>query len=711
MADAKIIISAVDQTRAAFDSVKRSIGDVNGLLKGLGVGISAGAYVSTVRQMVDSYTKLTAQLKISTSSANEFGQAFANVQKIASTAQLDIEAVAQTYSRLSNATKDLGISQGQVSNITETIALALKTTGASAEESASAMLQLSQAFGKGKLDGDEFKSVMEAVPQLMRELANSMGVPFGALKDLAKEGRITSDVLVKAFGDENLLNKLREQAKEVRTISGAYTELKNQFVLFAGETDKAAGSASLYAGALNLVASAMERIRKNNGINIALPNLLPGGQALSVMQQIIDFQSKSKGGPSSSGTIKIDSPPPDAVLGFDELTKGMRLVSVELAKIKAQEDSVRKSFEAGKITSQQYKEIMASLAAEKARLTKATSGVKTSIDTEAEAAARFIESLQREVETLGMSSSQLLQYEAAHRKLTPAQQAVFADILRKKEAFDAEQQSIKLSTEAYEAHAQAIADFHERELAAIEENASSEESYKQSLDDYIASLERAIDPTIELYDNIGKIQSALNLGLISPEKADELISFLVEAKDKSKEAADGLENAAKDLGLTFSSAFEDAITGGKQLSEVLKALEQDIVRIITRRLVTEPLSDWITAQIKGFDFGSIFGDIKGIFGFADGGIMTSAGPLPLHAYASGGIASRPQLALFGEGSRPEAFVPLPDGRNIPVKMEGGSGSVVVNMTVNTPDADSFRRSQAQIMAQMQRELNRGRRVA
>lgn len=55
--------------------------------------------------------------------------------------------------------------------------------------------------------------------------------------------------------------------------------------------------------------------------------------------------------------------------------------------------------------------------------------------------------------------------------------------------------------------------------------------------------------------------------------------------------------------------------------------------------------------------------------FADGGIMTSAGKVPLNAYATGGIANSPQMALFGEGRTPEAYVPLPDGKRIPVAME------------------------------------------
>ncbi len=59
--------------------------------------------------------------------------------------------------------------------------------------------------------------------------------------------------------------------------------------------------------------------------------------------------------------------------------------------------------------------------------------------------------------------------------------------------------------------------------------------------------------------------------------------------------------------------------------------------------------------------------------FANGGIMTSGGPLPLNKYANGGVANSPQMAIFGEGRGPEAYVPLPDGRSIPVNMRGGGG--------------------------------------
>ena len=99
----------------------------------------------------------------------------------------------------------------------------------------------------------------------------------------------------------------------------------------------------------------------------------------------------------------------------------------------------------------------------------------------------------------------------------------------------------------------------------------------------------------------------------------------------------------------------------------------------------------ITSALSSIDWGSLFsscsssstdwgGIVSGVASlFASGGIMTSAGAVPLRRYAGGGIANSPQLAMFGEGSRPEAYVPLPDGRRIPVAMSGGGSPMVQNL--------------------------------
>jgi predicted lipid-binding transport protein (Tim44 family) len=120
----------------------------------------------------------------------------------------------------------------------------------------------------------------------------------------------------------------------------------------------------------------------------------------------------------------------------------------------------------------------------------------------------------------------------------------------------------------------------------------------------------------------------------------------------------------------------------------------------------------VKSGLSGLFGGGLNADISGLIGnsalFANGGIMTGDGAVPLRKYANGGVASSPQLAMFGEGSTPEAYVPLPDGRRIPVAMQNGAGQQVVNnvnVYVSTPNADSFRKSERQIREQMLRAVN------
>jgi len=122
------------------------------------------------------------------------------------------------------------------------------------------------------------------------------------------------------------------------------------------------------------------------------------------------------------------------------------------------------------------------------------------------------------------------------------------------------------------------------------------------------------------------------------------------------------------------------MTGKLDFRSLANSIISDLIRIQIQRAITLPL-----AKAMG-----------SFFGFADGGVMTAEGPLPLRGYASGGIANSPQLAVFGEGSRPEAYVPLPDGRTIPVTMSGGTAGGmgaghVFNISVSVSDAGASAR--------------------
>lgn len=116
-----------------------------------------------------------------------------------------------------------------------------------------------------------------------------------------------------------------------------------------------------------------------------------------------------------------------------------------------------------------------------------------------------------------------------------------------------------------------------------------------------------------------------------------------------------------------------------------------------------------------FSGNSLVSSLGTLFSFATGGVMGPSGSIPLQRYASGGVAASPQLAMFGEGSRPEAYVPLPDGRTIPVtirmpdaqRLRAGSvasrGGVMVNAPLNV-SIDRPGASKEELLAELQPRL-------
>lgn len=234
-----------EQQAASLDVVTRKLSQA---LQLLGVGAGVGAII----RMADEYTKFNAQIKLATQSQREYAAAVDDVRRIATTAQQDLAATGTLYARIANGTRELGVQQKQVAAITETVNLALKVSGATAAESASAQLQLSQAFASGTLRGEEFNAVNEAAPRLMKALADGMGVPIGALREMASEGKITSQIMSNVL--PGALEQLREEAKQVQTIGGAFAVLKNSVMEFIGTQAQASGSVAVLTGAIGLLA-------------------------------------------------------------------------------------------------------------------------------------------------------------------------------------------------------------------------------------------------------------------------------------------------------------------------------------------------------------------------------------------------------------------------------------------------------------------------
>jgi len=171
-----------------------------------------------------------------------------------------------------------------------------------------------------------------------------------------------------------------------------------------------------------------------------------------------------------------------------------------------------------------------------------------------------------------------------------------------------------------------------------------------------------------------ELNRLLEAGVIDWDTYERAGSKALEAlADKSDE----LGKFARDIGLTFSSAFEDAIVKGKAFSDVLKGLAQDLLRIVVRKTVTEPLGNAIAAAIKGGDpapqgggknvVSEFFSGIGKLFGFAEGGSFRVGG--------SGGVDS--QLVAFRASPDETVSITRP-GQGL------GGGNVEINVINNGP---------------------------
>jgi len=165
---------------------------------------------------------------------------------------------------------------------------------------------------------------------------------------------------------------------------------------------------------------------------------------------------------------------------------------------------------------------------------------------------------------------------------------------------------------------------------------------------------------------------------------------LNEEQKKVKKTLTETELLGKSIVETFASGMSDALMSVFDKAASLRDILIDVLNQTAQLLINFGLQ----AGMK-----SLFPTL-----FATGGIMTSNGPMPLKKYAAGGIANSPQLAMFGEGSTPEAYVPLPDGRSIPVTMKGAGSNVQVdsiNITVENTGEQLSPAAQKQIANQVQ----------
>lgn len=637
--------------------IQKSLATAERSVTNLVKGFAGLLTVRGIQSSSDGFTQMANRLRVVSKSQQEFQASLAGVARETFGTVGDTAAL---YSRLSIATKDLGATQADVLKITQALGQTFRISGASAQETAAASMQLAQGLASGRLQGDELRSVLENNAILGQLLAKELKTNVGALRDMAAQGKVTADVVGNILLKN--LNELNAQAAKIApTFAVAFQVVRDQFSLgfgtktnedlqglatglagssgrayefglligdvvnrvvqFGGEIGKVAGFLADLTGGWNTFGFAVQSVM--NSIQIAV--LTAQAVILKVTEAIYGMIDSVRqllsGFTTGIGGLYV------------EAAKYTGFISEDVAKFAQMEfatpdeaglTALRAGFEAV------GKEINGVIAAQD-KLEKDT------------LAGNSFKGLSKGLEPFGPPAP-----EGTGGGLKPP--PGLGDGSEVKKIKDVIEQ-LKFRNEQ------------------IGRGAQEQELYNQLRAAGVSLESQAGQQIKALLEQQSQLQQAQRV------IAEERNHYTEQAIKLADDYSDKLERQAetfKQLDDVIEKGIRGQIKSWRDLGQVAVEALQNII--------VEQIRAQATANGSGSIAGSLIKGLGGFFGFGGGGGNLKAVSNPniagtsylLPKFAKGGITSGPSLA--GEAG-PEAVVPLPNGRSIPVDFgsNGGGG--------------------------------------
>lgn len=679
---------AKDQKKAA-EQVERAFLGMAGKIGGI---FAAGQLFRGAVRLADSFTLLNARLGLVTKSSLEFATAQEEVYRISQRTRAGLEETTNLYVSLARSTADLGVSQKEVLGVTETINQALIISGGSAQAAAAALVQLGQGLSSGTLRGDELRSVLEQAPRLARAIADGMGVSIGELRQLGADGELTATRVFEAI--QKSADKIQQEFDRMPvTVGQALTRISNSTLLLVGNMDKATSASSKFASILTGISNVFDKLAnsENNTMIAQFTGQIQGlekrlkslredrdnrlGKSWfgDVDKDIAETERKLKLAQAKFAAYSVTSPAGQQMYAANNefaseqrrlgiraptnIPEGANLNRNTIAGIQATIKALKEQRDAVAINSSEFKRLNAEIQSAEKQLQSLIgkdSGRSKGRLSEAE---KFIETLKGQLQaTKDLSVLEETIIELQNKKyatILPAQKeeilnlAKQIDLARKlKEEEEERWEIIRMRRESIIAEGEAVD--------------KANEAYQKLVQGLVDQT-----PLAQLQKQEEAMQAlahAFAYGQITSEQYNQALDKLLENQNKKIKEQKSL---AEELGLSFTSAFEDAIVSGKSFSEVLKGLAQDIMRIVTRKLVTEPLGNALTSMFSGA-FGGIFG----------GGRATGGPVMPNRLYEVN--ENGPEMLEMG--GRQYLMMGNQAGRVIPTSQAKGGNNINVNVT-------------------------------
>lgn len=241
---------------------KNAVDQLRGLALAAGVavgGLVPAAIASSLVRTADSAHRLSNQLKTVTSGTADLKSTQDDLFRVSQNTRSSFDSTVTIYARTARAAEHLGLSQQKLLRITETVQKAFAVGGASSAEATGAAIQLSQGIASNRFSGDEFRSVAENAPVLLRGMAEAIGVNIGKLREMAHAGELTAGVVTRAIIQAS--DRIdAEFAKTTSTIEQAWVKIGNAVTKYVMDSDNASAASSAIVTVLNALSTNIDTV-------------------------------------------------------------------------------------------------------------------------------------------------------------------------------------------------------------------------------------------------------------------------------------------------------------------------------------------------------------------------------------------------------------------------------------------------------------------
>ena len=240
------------------------VASLNRTLFALGSAFS----VKTLLDITDKYQAMNNQLKLVTKSSEELKSTQDRLYAQAQNGRTNLEALTELYVKLKMSQKEVNVSSENLFRVTDLVSKSLALSGRAGQASANGLRQFVQGLVSGKIQGEELRSILENTPYLAKVLADGLRVPIGALRELGAQGKLTSQAVVDAIlRMSDSINK--DFSKTTLTIGQSITVFENAFTRFIGQSGETSTAAGLVAAGIVFLSQNIDKLALALGVATA----------------------------------------------------------------------------------------------------------------------------------------------------------------------------------------------------------------------------------------------------------------------------------------------------------------------------------------------------------------------------------------------------------------------------------------------------------